>query len=85
MPPTTPALGTGVSPGAPYIPYAASGLSSRNGLPGSSNRSTRSRASSFPRSVCFFLAASLPPCRTVARRWRSSSTRSRIWVLTRAG
>ena len=35
-----------------YIPVAASGLSSRNGLPGSSSRSTRSRTSSLPRSRC---------------------------------
>ena len=57
-------------------PYAASGLSSRNGLPGSSSRSTRSRTSSLPRSVCFARALSEPPRRATASRSRSSSTSS---------
>ena len=35
-----------------YMPLAASGDSSRNGVPGSISRSTRSRGSSLPRAVC---------------------------------
>src|SRR4051812_9872023 len=58
------------------MPNAASGLSSRNGLPGSSSRSTRSRTSSFPRSRCFCRALSEPPRRTTSVRSRSSATRS---------
>src|SRR4051812_32187387 len=73
-----PALGTLSS----YIPVAASGLSSRNGLPGSSSRSTRSRTSSFPRPVCFSRADSEPPRRATASRSRSSATRSRISAAT---
>ena len=58
-------------------------LSSRNGLPGSSSRSTRSRTSSLPRSVCFFRAFSLPPCRACASRARSSSTSALMsWLTT---
>src|SRR3546814_259448 len=81
-PVTMPALGT-----SPYISLAARALSSRNGLPGSSSRSTRSRTRSLPRSVCLVRAASLPPApslRTAASRARRSSARPRIvtslWV-----
>ena len=45
MPVMMPADGTSPS----YMPCAASGDSSRNGVPGSSSRSTRSRGSSLPR------------------------------------
>src|SRR6478735_1549797 len=56
------------------MPYAASGLSSRNGLPGSSSASIRSRASILPRSVCLVRADSDPPWATRAVRSRSCST-----------
>ena len=49
----------GASPS--YMPCAASGESSRNGAPGSSRRSTRSRGSSLPRDVCRARAFSPPP------------------------
>ena len=68
-----------------YIPFAASGLSSRNGLPGSSSRSTRSRTSSLPRSVCFLRAFSLPPWRAAASRARRSSTSALMSWLTTQG
>ena len=79
IPVTMLALGTAYSSAEdlPYIPNAARGLSSRNGLPGSSSRSIRSRTRSLPRSVCRCRAASLPPRRTTASRSRSSSTSSR--------
>src|SRR5680860_829910 len=70
MPVMIPALGTASS----YISVAASGLSSRNGLPGSSNWSTRSRASNLPRSRCFLRADSEPPCLAVSSRARRSAT-----------
>jgi len=44
-----------------YMPKAASGLNSRNGVPGSSNICTRSRGSSFPRAVWRARATSPPP------------------------
>ena len=44
-----------------YMPFAASGDSSRNGEPGSSSRSTRSRGSSLPRSVWRLRLFSSPP------------------------
>ena len=79
MPVTMLALGTAKSsPSSPYIPYAASGLSSRNGLPGSSSVSIRSRASILPRSVCLVRADSDPPCQARAVRSRSSSTSAAI-------
>src|SRR3954451_12044417 len=68
MPVTIPALGTArSSPASAYIPYAASGLSSRKGLPGSRSRSTRSRTSSLPRPVWCSRAAAGPPRRTRPR------------------
>src|SRR5690349_15421127 len=69
-----PADGTASS----YMPVAASGLSSRKGLPGSSTRSMRSRASSLPRSRCLRRADSLPPSRATASRCLRSSTSSLI-------
>src|SRR5919202_843235 len=48
MPVMIPAAGA--SP--PYMPCAASGESSRNGLPGSSRAATRSRGSSLPLAEC---------------------------------
>ena len=55
--------------------------SSRNGEPGSSRASTRSRGSSLPRSTCRCRARSGPPSRAVASRSRSSST-SAVCALT---
>src|SRR4051812_25373424 len=72
MPVTMPAAGTTSS----YSSYPASGESSRNGEPGSSRRSTRSRTSIFPRSVCRTRARSSPPRRTSASRSRSSAASS---------
>ena len=43
------------------MPKAASGDSSRNGAPGSSSISTRSRGSNLPRATCLARAASPPP------------------------
>ncbi len=57
MPVITPALGAASS----YMPCAASGDSSRKGVPGSSSICTRSRGSSLPRAVCLARAASPPP------------------------
>src|SRR4051812_39335016 len=72
MPVTMPAAGTTSS----YSSYPASGESSRNGEPGSSRRSTRSRTSILPRSVCRARARSSPPRRTSASRSRSSAASS---------
>src|SRR3954470_22578519 len=72
MPVTIPAAGTASS----YSSHPASGESSRNGEPGSSRRSTRSRTSILPRSVCRARARSSPPRRTSASRSRSSAASS---------
>src|SRR5207253_764539 len=55
---------------------AASGAISRNGVPGSSRRSTRSRGSSLPRDRCFLRASSPPPSAIFASlAFRSSTSR----------
>jgi hypothetical protein len=46
---TAPMPTTTLAPTAKSVPYAASGLSSRNGESGSTNNSMRSRAVSLPR------------------------------------
>src|SRR5690606_8558109 len=74
MPAMMPALGA--SP--PYMPQAASWPISRNGVPGSSSFSTRSRGSSLPRAVCLARAVSPPPRWTSAAFARKSSTSERI-------
>src|SRR6476646_10175997 len=56
------------------MPWAASGDSSRNGVPGSSRRSMRSRARSFPRVTWRALASSLPPCIATSSLARRSAT-----------
>src|SRR5262245_9331086 len=56
------------------MPYAASGESSRSGVPGSSSSSIRSRASSLPRAPCRARASSLPPCITASSLLRRSAT-----------
>src|SRR3954454_4160350 len=68
MPVMIPAAGASPS----YMPYAASGESSRKGLPGSSSVSTRSRGSSLPRSTCRCRARSPPPWAT-RRSWSARS------------
>ena len=57
------------------MPCAANADSSRNGVPGSSNRLMRSRASNFPRVTCRALASSLPPCIAISSWARRSATR----------
>src|SRR4051812_8428750 len=54
--------------------HAASAFSSRNAVSGSTSRSIRSRAVSFPRERCRSTAASPPPSATEADRSRSSAT-----------
>ncbi len=51
-----------------YMPSAASGDSSRNGVPGSMSRSTRSRGSSLPRPAWRSRALAGPPMAASARR-----------------
>src|SRR6266508_1423843 len=70
MPVTIPADGASSS----YMPNAASGDSSRNGVPGSRRRSTRSRGSSLPARTCRSRACSGPPRRTCSSRSRSWAT-----------
>ena len=72
MPVTIPALGASPS----YISHAASAFSSRNVPPGSTSRSIRSRAVSFPRARWRSTEASPPPRATSAVRSRSSATSS---------
>ena len=50
-----------------YMPLAASGDNSRNGVPGSISRMTRSRGSSLPRAVWRSRARLLPPSAASAR------------------
>src|ERR1700730_16264123 len=61
-----------------YMPFAASGDSSRNGVPESISRSTRSRGNSLPRAVWRSRARTGPPSAASARRRFNSSTNSRI-------
>ena len=58
-------------------PFAANGESSRNAVPGSSNRSMRSRTNSLPRAVCLAINSAPPPCWAMASRCRRSSARAR--------
>ena len=74
MPVTIPALGAPPS----YSSQAASAFSSRKAVPGSTSRSTRSRAGSLPRERCRSVAFSPPPRATCAVRSRSSATSSAI-------
>ena len=66
--------------GGPPLVKAASGASSRNGVPGSSSICTRSRGSSLPRAVCLARAASPPPWATRSMWVRRSSTSARMAV-----
>src|SRR5437762_2270333 len=61
-----------------YMPCAASCDSSRNGLPGSISRRTRSRGASFPREACRARAASPPPSSIAATFSRKSATSAAI-------
>ena len=70
MPVITPA--PGASP--LYMAYAAKGLSSKKGVPGSNNICTRSRGSNLPRPTCLARAASPPPLATLWICKRKSST-----------
>src|SRR5262245_43442650 len=66
----------------PYMPCAANGESSRNGLAGSSSRPMRSRASNFPRAPSRARASSPPPCIAASSLPRRSATRAFIaWAL----
>src|SRR5262245_14943606 len=76
-PATIPAAGAAVS----YISYAASAESSRNGAPGSSSVSMRSRASSLPRWRCSATARAPPPSWTCWSRSRRRRTCSRLWAM----
>src|SRR4051812_12610707 len=70
MPVTMPAAGACPS----YMSQAARAFSSRNAPPGSTRRSMRSRAVSFPRERCRSVAFSPPPRATAAERSRTSAT-----------
>src|ERR671931_7514 len=70
MPVTMPAAGGC----PPYMSHAARAVSSRKALSGSTSRSIRSRAVSFPRARCRSSARSSPPRVTSAVRSRSSAT-----------
>src|SRR5512143_3760273 len=75
IPVTIPALGAASS----YSPFAASALSSRKALPGSTSRSIRSRTGSLPRARWRSMARSSPPAPrslTAAVRARRSATSS---------
>src|ERR1051326_4381990 len=76
IPVTIPAPGAWPS----YISQAASAESSRKAVSGSSRRSIRSRAVSFPRERCFSSERSPPPRATCAVRSLSSATSSSIRV-----
>src|SRR5215510_593094 len=76
-PVTMPAAGAALS----YISYAASAESSRNGAPGSSSVSMRSRASSLPRWRCSATARAPPPSWTCWSRSRRRRTCSRLWAM----
>src|SRR5262245_14542074 len=77
MPVTRPAVGAALS----YMSYAASAESSRNGAPGSSKVSMRSRASSLPRWRCSATARAPPPSWTCWSRARRRRTCSRLWAI----
>ena len=80
MPVTMPAPGASSS----YMPFAASGDSSRKAEPGSSNRSIRSRTGSLPRSRCRAIDRSSPaaPRSLIAAVLaRSSATSARMAAL----
>src|SRR3954452_19413623 len=62
----------------PYRPYAASGDSSRNAVPGSIKRSTRWRASILPRDKCRLHETSPPPPATLFSFSRNSATSARM-------
>ena len=68
------------APGASllYILSAASGASSKKGVPGSSSICTRSRGSSLPRPTCLARAASPPPWAIFAAWARKSCTSTRM-------
>ena len=68
MPVTIPAPGASSS----YRPFAASALSSRKALPGSSSRSIRSRTGSLPRSRWRAMERSSPPAPRCAPAHRSA-------------
>src|SRR5438874_11380545 len=74
MPVTIPAAGACPS----YSPQAAGGESSRKAVSGSTRRSTRSRAVSFPRDRCRSVASGPPPRATSVVRSRNSATRASI-------
>src|SRR5574337_62687 len=74
MPAISPAQGAA----SRYMPCAASGAISRNGVPGSSSMRTRSRGRSLPRAVCLARAASPPPAAARSICSRRSSTSARI-------
>src|SRR6185436_10025341 len=57
-----------------YMPFAASGESSRNGVFGSSSAAMRSRGGSFPCWTCRSRYFGPPPCRAFASRSFNSST-----------
>src|SRR5271154_3876454 len=61
-----------------YMPLAASGDSSRNGVPGSISVVTRSRGSNLPRARWRSRARADPPSAALARRVSSSTTSARI-------
>src|SRR4051794_23945763 len=85
-PSTTPMPVTMPAPAAcpSYTSQAASAPSSRNAPPGSTSRSIRSRASSFPRQRWRSTARSPPPRATSAVRSRSSATSCSIRSRRRA-
>src|SRR5581483_2268611 len=80
IPVTIPADGAWPS----YTSQAASADSSRKALPGSTRRSTRSRAVSLPRERCRSTDAPPPPAATPAARSRSSATSPSIRSRRRA-
>jgi len=66
VPSTTPIPVTTLPPTVNSVPQAASGDSSRNGEPGSSSSSIRSRASSLPRARCRSVYFGPPPAIALA-------------------
>ena len=79
VPAMTPAQGAlSVPSRSGYMPMAASGESSRNGVPGSSRLCTRSRGSSLPRAVCLARAASPPPMAALSVWAFRSATSARM-------
>src|SRR3970282_1236425 len=74
MPVTMPAPGAS----SRYIPFAASALNSRKGVPRSIRAAMRSRTNILPRAVCRRMASSPPPRFTVSCFSRSSATSSNM-------